>query len=251
MVGRAPAAWRFRDLENFLLAGHLCHRLPLAGLSARTSHTEVERELLGQALVAGARVLDAGCGRSTRLAAYRDCISELVGVDIDDAASRSNPGLDAVVVADLCGRLPFPAGSFDLIYSNFVIEHLDAPAAAFVEWRRVLKNGGGLILLTSNRASPPLAISTLIPNQARLKLKRAGAGVAEEDVIATRYRANTPWRLNALLVRSGFSAVDVEHVATLHRYVERAPRLAMALRTVEQWFPPKLRSTIVAWYRAA
>jgi SAM-dependent methyltransferase len=207
--------------------------------------------LLAQALVPGTRVLDAGCGRRSRLAGYRDRIGELVGVDIDGSACAANRALDAVVVADLCGQLPFPSGSFDVVYSNFVIEHLNAPAVAFAEWRRLLRAGGGLILLTSNRASPPVAIGELIPRGARLKLKRAGAGVAEEDVVPTRYRANTPWRLDKLLVRAGFRPVDVEYVATLHRYAARAPTLAAVLRAVELQFPPRLRSTIVAWYEAA
>ena len=224
--------------------------LSRAGLSSRTSHTAVERELLVQALRPEARVLEAGCGRTTRLAEYRDRITELVGVDLDASACEANRALDTAVVADLCHPLPFPNGSFDLIYSNFVIEHLDAPAAAFAEWRRLLSSGGALILLTSNRASPALAISAVIPRRARLALKRAGAGVAEEDVIATRYRANTPWRLDTLLVKASFEPVDVEHVATLHRYAERAPRLATVLRALERRFPAKLRSTIVAWYRA-
>ena len=196
-------------------------------------------------------MLDAGCGRSSRLTGYRDRIAEIVGVDIDRSACSSNRALDAFVVADLCGRLPFPNASFDLVYSNFVVEHLGAPAIAFAEWRRLLKPGGGLIVLTSNRASPGVGIGALIPGTARRKLKRAGAGVAEEDVIATRYRANTPRRLEELLVAAGFLPVDVEYVATLHRYAERTPRLATVLRAVDQRLPPKLRSTIVGWYRAA
>ena len=195
-------------------------------------------------------MLDAGCGRSSRLTGYRDRIAELVGVDIDRSACSSNRALDEAVVADLCGRLPFPTASFDLVYSNFVVEHLGAPAVAFAEWRRLLRPGGELIVLTSNRASPAVGIGALIPRTARLKLKRAGAGVAEEDVIATRYRANTPRRLEELLVAAGFRPVDVEYVATLHRYAERAPRLATVLRAVEQRLPARLGSTIVAWYRA-
>ncbi len=159
--------------------------------------------------------------------------------------------MDRVVVADLCGRLPFPSGSFDLVYSNFVIEHLDAPAAAFGEWRRLLREDGGLILLTTNRASPAVAISALIPEGPRLRLKLHGAGAVEQDVFPTRYRANTPGRLDSLLADSGFCRMEVEYVATLHRYVERAPKLAGALRVVECRFPAKVRSTIVAWYRAA
>jgi SAM-dependent methyltransferase len=95
------------------------------------SHTEVEAQFLAGALRPEARVLDAGCGRTTRLAGYRDRIAELVGVDVDAEAGAENLALDRFVVADLCSRLPFEDAYFDLVYANFVVEHLDAPEAAF------------------------------------------------------------------------------------------------------------------------
>ena len=215
------------------------------------SHTEVEARLLAGALRPEARVLDAGCGRTTRLVGYRDRIAELVGVDVDAEAGAENLALDRFLLADLCSRLPFEDAYFDLVYANFVVEHLDAPAAAVREWRRVLRPDGAVILLTSNRANPVLAAASLLPRGLRVALKRAGAGVIERDVIPTRYRANTPRRLAALLGQSGFAAVTVSYVGTLHRYAERKPRLAGVIRALERLLPPPLRSTIVAWYRPA
>jgi SAM-dependent methyltransferase len=215
------------------------------------SHTDVEARLLARAIRPGARVLDAGCGRRTRLAGHRDRISELVGVDLDAAAGAENGALDQFAVADLCAALPFEDASFDLVYGNFVVEHLNAPEAAFREWRRLLRPHGALVLLTSNRANPIVAVAGLLPEGVRTVLKRAGAGVAERDVIPTRYRANTPGRLAALLADAGFAHVEVHYVATLHRYAERKPSLALLLRALERCLPPKLRSTIVAWYKPA
>jgi SAM-dependent methyltransferase len=214
-----------------------------------TSHTDVEARFLDRVLRPGARVLDAGCGRTTRLAAYRDRIAKLVGVDLDAAAGAANTAVDRFVIADLCSRLPFEDASFDLVYTNFVVEHLREPEPAFREWRRVLHPDGALILLTSNRANPLVAAASLVPRRARVAFKRAGAGVAESDVIPTRYRANTPRRLAALLDRAGFAPVEVAYVATIHRYAERIPALARVLRAVERLFPRSLRSTIVGWYR--
>jgi hypothetical protein len=91
----------------------------------------------------------------------------------------------------------------------------------------------------------------LLPGGARTAIKRAGAGVAERDVIPAHYRANTPRRLERLLRRAGFTPVGVCCVGTLHRYAARAPALARALAAFEHALPPRLRSTIVAWYRAA
>jgi SAM-dependent methyltransferase len=196
-------------------------------------------------------VLEAGCGRRTRLADHRDWIAELVGVDLDAAAGAENGALDRFAVADLCASLPFEDACFDVVYANFVVEHLDAPEAAFREWRRLLRPGGALVLLTSNRANPLLAVAGLVPEAVRTALKRAGAGVAERDVTPTRYRANTPARLAALLAGAGFTPVEVRYVATLHRYAERKPPLALLLRALERCLPRRLRSTIVAWYRPA
>lgn len=220
-------------------------------MAFETSHTEVEARLLARALRPAARALDAGCGRTTRLAAYRDQIGELVGVDLDAEAGVENVALDRFVVADLCARLPFDDASFDLVYANFVVEHLSAPETAFQEWRRVLRPDGALVVLTSNRANPLLAAASLLPRRLRVTVKRAGAGVVESDVIRTHYRANTPRRLTALLAQAGFAPVEVTYVATLHRYAERRPALSRVVRGLERLFPPSLRSTIVAWYRPA
>ena len=154
-------------------------------------------------------------------------------------AGRENETLDSFVVADLCGEAPFADGTFDLVYSNFVIEHMAAPAAAFAEWRRVLRDGGDVVLVTSNRANPVLAMAALFPGRLRVALKRRGAGAVERDVFPTAYRANTPDRLAALLGSAGFDPVSVDYVATLHRYGARLRPLDSILRAVERCLPTR------------
>ena len=214
-----------------------------------TDHTRVEKALLDEALQAGAVALDAGCGRTTRLRDYRDRITHLVGVDRDEAAGRENPFLDEFVPADLDDSLPFDEDSFDLVYANFVVEHLKQPEHCFAEWRRVLRPGGRLVLLTSNRASPLMAAADRLPQRARLVIKRRGAGAAERDVYPTRYLANTPQRLAAVAGAAGFEPVAVEYVGTLHRYAARVPPVKWVLMGAERALPAHRRSTIVASYR--
>jgi SAM-dependent methyltransferase len=215
-----------------------------------TSHTEVERRFLDEALGEQAQVLEIGCGQRTRLAGRRDRITLLVGVDVDEAAGRANRALDRFIAADACGRLPLDDTSFDLVYANFVVEHLSAPAAAFHEWRRVLRPRGELIIVTSNRASPFVAAAALLPHRLRVLLKRLGPGVVERDVIPAAYRANTPGRLRSLLQQAGFAPLTTEYVATIHRYAGDRARLSRLLCALERPLPPPLRSTIVARYRA-
>ena len=216
-----------------------------------TSHTDVEARYLAGALPEDATVLEAGCGRRSRLSAHRDRIERLVGVDLDAEAGRENAAVDEFVVADLSAPLPFEDESFDLVYANFVVEHLDRPETTFREWQRVLRPGGGLVVLTSNSANPYLAAARMLPDRARVVAKRIGPGVATRDVFPAHYNANTPKTLLGLLAAAGFERVEVSYVATLHRYAGERSALARLLRGAERVLPVARRSTIVGRFRRA
>ncbi|MDX6548101.1 MAG: hypothetical protein QOG33_1651 [Gaiellales bacterium] len=216
-----------------------------------TSHTAVERELLDRALPAGARVLEIGCGRTTRLTEHRERIAWLVGVDLDGAAGRENSHLDRFIEADACAELPFPDSCFDLVYANFVIEHLSHPCQAFCEWRRLLRPRGELVVLTSNVANPLLHIARLLPDPVRVLAKRRGAGAERRDVHPAVYRANTVPTLSAALADAHFRQCELRTVATLHRYAGSHRRAASALSAAERLLPSGRRSTIVAEFMAA
>jgi len=217
-----------------------------------SDHVAVERRLLEEALRDGGRAaLDAGCGRKTRLRFFRDRIERLVGVDADETAGRENESLDEFVVADLDGTLPFDDSSFDLVYANFVVEHLRRPASALAEWRRLLRPDGRVVLLTSNRSSPAIALGDRLPTRVRLGIKRRGAGAAERDVYPTRYLANTPQSLARATAEARLEPLEVHYVGTLHRYGARLPLVSPVLRSLERLLPEHRRSTIVASYRPA
>lgn len=216
-----------------------------------SSHTAVEARMLDQALRPGSQVLEAGCGRTTRLAGFRTRIDRLVGVDVDISAGRENAALDEFVAADLTEPLPFADESFDVVYANFVVEHLADPAATFGEWRRVLRTGGSLVLVTSNRSNPVMAAARALPQNWRTAIKHRSAGAADRDVFPAYYRANTPGHLEAATRTAGFAPEEVVYVGTLHRYGARVPGAGAVLFAAESLLPERRRSTIVALYRAA
>lgn len=89
----------------------------------------------------GMRILDNGCGRGEFLHAFSSLGMEASGTDISDFCKQSK-------VVDLNhDMLPFPDNYFDAIFSKSVIEHIENTEHYMSEMRRVLKEGGVLILM--------------------------------------------------------------------------------------------------------
>ncbi|MGE5328531.1 MAG: class I SAM-dependent methyltransferase [Deltaproteobacteria bacterium] len=99
-------------------------------------------------------VLDAGCGTGLVCKYLKEKgIKDITGIDnFEYPLSRAKELVTECnfIKADLNEQLELPDGSFDLIISNEVIEHLEHPEIFFEESRRILKTGGSLILKTPN-----------------------------------------------------------------------------------------------------
>lgn len=114
-----------------------------------------ERLLLG-ALAAspGARdVLDAGCGDGHFLERLRSAGYAVTGLDVADEPlrlARARLGAAVPLVRHRLDAVPWPfgAGAFDAIWSSEVIEHLFGVREYLAEARRVLRDGGHLIVTT-------------------------------------------------------------------------------------------------------
>lgn len=96
--------------------------------------------------VAGATVLDAGCGTGRYLAALAERgASRLVGVDFSPEmlARVTTPGVGRVL-GDLTA-LPMAAASIDLVASGLALNDVPDLDAAIAELARVLRAGGTLV----------------------------------------------------------------------------------------------------------
>jgi SAM-dependent methyltransferase len=127
------------------------------------------------------------------------------------------PFLDAFVTLDLCRPGgPFPADTFDLILSNFTLEHLVDPLTALSNLQRWLRPGGTLVVTTVNRRNPFVAAYLRLPKgpQRRLQpLVKASAADAHRLVGA----CNDPAGVRAALTATGYEAIDLEMVPNLAR----------------------------------
>ncbi len=104
-----------------------------------------------------------GCGGCELLRRLQLTARLAVGVDLSVAGLRlaragaAGSGRDVPIKRVLCARaeaLPFADGSFEAVVAQHLVEHLPDPQQALREWRRVLKQGGTLVIVTPNAAYP-------------------------------------------------------------------------------------------------
>jgi len=108
-------------------------------------------------LRAGMRVLDAGCGSGRHICeSFRTPGVDVAGIDLsrDDLhkakgflslMSKEQNGHWLVAQADVT-KIPFAAGSFDVVICSEVLEHIEDNRTAVAELVRVLKPGGNLVV---------------------------------------------------------------------------------------------------------
>ena len=113
---------------------------PLIGLEE-----PVVQDALGE--VAGLAALDLGCGTGRHALWLSGAGAAVTAVDFSEGMmekARKKPGAEKVrfLAHDLGERLPFADGSFDLVVSGLVLEHLHDMDGFFAEARRVLRPGG-------------------------------------------------------------------------------------------------------------
>jgi SAM-dependent methyltransferase len=109
----------------------------------------------------GDRVLDLGCGTGDLTADLARAGTVAVGIEVAEAALRRararHPALD-FRLAPLDGPLPLTDGSFDVVWSSEVIEHVADTGRWLSEVRRVLVPRGRLLLTTPSHGRLPLAL---------------------------------------------------------------------------------------------
>jgi ubiquinone/menaquinone biosynthesis C-methylase UbiE len=198
----------------------------------------------------GCEWLDLGCGHTLlpewRASAERTITglpARLVGVDPDRSSLRGHRTIRLRVCAD-GGSLPFADGQFDLVTANMVVEHLADPEKQFREVWRVLAPRGRFLFHTPNGTGYPTLLARTVPDLVRGVLARLIEGRAEGDRFRTYYLANTPSRIGALAVTTGFAVGRID----LIRSSAMLPRIT-PLAAAELLFLRAMAAPPLSWLR--
>ena len=108
----------------------------------------------GWADLDGRRILDAGCGVGMYTEQFRRFSPQVVGVEIDLRAAGQARSRILDIAAAAAEALPFADGSFDVVFSHEVIEHVADDRVAAAEMVRVAAPGGRIVIFCPNRLYP-------------------------------------------------------------------------------------------------
>lgn len=167
--------------------------------------------------VAGLEVLDLGCGTGRHALRLAAAGARVTAVDFSEGMlqeARRKPGADAVrfLVRDLHEALPFASGTFDLVVSGLVLEHLRELRGPLAEARRVLRPGGRAIVSAMHPAM------FLRGTQARFTDPDSGRKVQPGSL---------PHSLGAMVMaalQGGFAVLDIGEHAPDAAFAARYPR---------------------------
>jgi len=125
----------------------------------------------------GLKVLDIGCGAAESAVYFATEGAESYGCDVSGGlvhvarALAKQQGVEVHLTVAEAGKLPYPGETFDVVYGNGVLHHVDIPATAS-EVRRVLKKGGKGLFIEPLPYNPVINVYRVMAKNMRTEDER-------------------------------------------------------------------------------
>lgn len=150
-----------------------------------------------EALSKKGAILDVGCGRGDFPALMAERGWRATGIELDKRVETRGKGVNGLTLkSGSLDDITFPDASFDAVTFWHVFEHLKNPGWAVGECRRILKDGGLLVIA--------------VPNAGSLQASLTGRHWFHLDPPFHLYHYSLK-SLETILIKNGFEVVKVKH----------------------------------------
>lgn len=105
----------------------------------------------------GVSILEVGCGKGNEIVQLAKRGGACLGLDFSESAMAwmqtrlAKEGLRMPLVRGDARKLPFDVASFDLVFSQGVLEHFTNPGEVLQEQRRVMRDGALIVIEVPNK----------------------------------------------------------------------------------------------------
>jgi ubiquinone/menaquinone biosynthesis C-methylase UbiE len=179
------------------------------------------------------KVLDIGCGRKSDIGRYlkeHNSHALIHGADLDEY-SLKNRDVDELFICD-AADMPFADGSYDVVFSQFLLEHVKDSQETVNSIARVTAKGGLATLIIPNPTSPESTVAKLTPYSFHLFFKREIQQYdnVSEDTFPTVFDFKSVKNLKQEMATAGFTNIEAAYIPEMYfrfRYRPILIRLAM------------------------
>ncbi len=162
-------------------------------------------------------ILDIGCGREPLfLHKVSPVVKKAYGIDLEVTAPVVEGNVE--VLNGNAEALPLSDQSVDVIAMVNVAEHLPNPGKVLLECKRVLKQGGILMLTTPSKYHLPIVLGRAVPHRIRQWANTVITETEVEDTFPAYYRANSSRALRRLAASAGLHAASIRYLSNHPQY---------------------------------
>lgn len=184
------------------------------------------------------KVLDIGCGRKSDIGRYlkeHNTHALIHGADLDEY-SLKNTDVDELFICD-AAAMPFADGSYDAVFSQFLLEHVKDSQETVDSIARVTAPGGLATLIIPNPTSPASTVAKLTPYSFHLFFKKKVQQYdnVSEDTFPTFFAFKSVRNLEQQMEKAGFTNIESAYIPEMYfrfRYRPVLIRLAMVYTNV-------------------
>ena len=152
------------------------------------------------------RILDLGCGRGGVVELFWRDVRFAAGLDPDSPSLTQHRSPGMPVLRGVGERLPFAAGSFDLIVCQAAFKNFMHPASALDEMHRVLRSGGTAVIQDMSSDASHADIEDEVQ---KMRLGWWSSFTTKATLEMLRRRAYSPVRFERLVAASPFRTCEI------------------------------------------